>query len=108
MAGCSSCSGCSADNVTKPYKQAEKLEPTEVSGNTRYPHVIVGRQAIYADDSAQMIVEVVEDNCSSEDDKFVLKAQRILKDKLNRYSEEEQFSISKPARGKNWKLHALI
>jgi hypothetical protein len=88
--------------------KVEKLEKGERSDNPRYPHVFEGRQAIYTDDNAQMIVTVLEDRCDEECDSFTLKPQKILKDEHNRHSIEESFEVSQPADEHCWKLHALI
>ena len=58
MAGCRSCSGCSPEPSSQITRKAEKLEKGERSENPRYPHVFVGKQAIYSDETAQIIVTV--------------------------------------------------
>jgi hypothetical protein len=108
MSGCRSCSGCSTDVSYAPAKTPEKLEKGERSGNPRYPHVFVGKQAIYSDGQSSMIVTVLEDKCDDECDCFTLKPQRILQDKLKQHSIEKAFDVSQPAGDICWKLHALI
>jgi hypothetical protein len=108
MSGCRSCSGRSERISCSPNMKVEKLEKGERSDNPRYPHVFEGRQAIYTDDNAQMIVTVLEDRCDEECDSFTLKPQKILKDKLSEHSIEESFEVSQAADECCWKLHALI
>lgn len=108
MAGCRSCSGCAPSMNYSPSRQAEKLEKRQLSGNPRYPHVFVGKQAIYTDENAQIIVTVLEDDCDEQRDAFKLTPQRVLKDKLSRFSSQEPFQVAQAAGGKEWKLHALI
>ena len=108
MSGCRSCSGCAPSTNYSPTRQAEKLEKRQLSGNPRYPHVFVGKQAIYSDENAQVIVTVVEDDCDEEQDVFKLTPQRILKDKLSKFSSQGTFRVTQPAGEKEWKLHALI
>lgn len=108
MAGCRSCSGCAPNMSFSSTRQAEKLEKRQLSGNPRYPHVFVGKQAIYTDDTAQIIVTVLKDECDDQQDIFTLKPQRILKDTLSRFDLQQPFNVSQTARDKGWKLHALI
>ncbi|MBI4965703.1 MAG: hypothetical protein HY913_20670 [Desulfomonile tiedjei] len=108
MAGCKSCSGCSPEPSPQVTKKAEKLEKGERSGNPRYPLIFVGKQAIYTDDSAQMIVTVVSDNSDDACDCFSLKPQRILKDARERHKLDEPFEATQPASENCWKLRALI
>ncbi len=108
MSGCRSCSGYAQDTKYNPTTKAEKLEKTERSDNPRYPHVFVGKQAIYTDSSAQMIVNVVADTCNEECDCFSLKPVRILKDKHKSFAQDETFEVSKQAGDDEWKLAALI
>ena len=107
MAGCRSCSGCSPDLSISPTKKAEKLEKAERSNNERYPHVFVGKQAIYSDDCTQAIVTVIADKCDDECDCFVLQPQRVLRNSDNKI-QESAFEIVKSVGETCWKLHALI
>jgi len=108
MSGCHSCSGC-APNATGPQlRPAEKLEKVECSDNPRYPHVIVGQQAIYSDDDSQLIVTVLEDNCDDACDCFTLEPQQIIQDKQQRHKSKETFDVSQAAEEPCWKLQALI
>lgn len=108
MAGCRSCSGCSPEPSSQVTKKAEKLEKGERSGNPRYPHVFVGKQAIYTDDTAQIIVTVVSDDSDDACDCFSLKPQRILKDSREDHKVGEPFEVSQSAGDNCWKLRALI
>jgi hypothetical protein len=103
-----SCSGCHAEPAVKQAGKIEKLEKGERSGNPRYPHVFVGKQAIYSDTDAQIIVTVEADDCDANCDVFTLKPARILKDQNNEHSDEQPFHVSKNAGDNCWKLHALI
>ncbi len=108
MSGCRSCSGQTTDVSYKPVRQVEKLEKGERSNNPRYPHVFEGRQAIYSDDSTQLIVTVVKDECDDGCDRFRLEPQRVLKDEENKFLNKEPFEVSQPAGDVCWKLLALI
>lgn len=108
MAGCKSCSECSPEPSSQPTKKAEKLEKRELSGNPRYPHIFVGKQAIYSDDGAQIIVTVLMDNSDDACDCFSLKPQRILRDAREEHKTGEPFEVSQPAGETCWKLRALI
>ena len=108
MSGCRSCTSCSSEPNYRSIKQAEKLEKVERSGNPRYPHVFVGKQAIYTDENAELIVTVLEDTCDDSCDCFALKPQRILKDHLGEHAKEEAFNVAQPAGDVCWKLRALI
>ncbi len=108
MAGCRSCSGCSPEPSAQITKKAEKLEKGERSGNPRYPHVFVGKQAIYSDETAQIIVTVVSDNSDDACDCFSLKPQRILKDSGDEHRVGEPFEVSQAVGENCWKLRALI
>jgi len=108
MAGCSSCSGCAPEPSSQVTKKAEKLEKGERSGNPRYPHIFVGKQAIYTDDGAQMIVTVLSDNSDDACDCFSLKPQKILKDAHEKHRAGKSFDVSQPAGDNCWKLRALI
>jgi hypothetical protein len=88
--------------------KAEKLDALERSGNPRYPHVFVGKQAIYSDDQIQMIVVVVSDDCDENCDNFTLSPQLVLKDSSNGSAVREAFTVSQPAGREHWKLCALI
>jgi hypothetical protein len=108
MAGCRSCTGQSADRCHNATRKAEKLEKGKRSDNPRYPHIFVGNQAIYTDDSSQMIVTVLNDECDEARDCFTLKPNRILKDTDRSHAPDEPFDVSQPAEEKQWKLAALI
>jgi hypothetical protein len=107
MAGCKSCSNCSPNHQPASTKKAEKLTAWERSANPRYPHVLVGKQAMYSDCDVQIIVTVVADECDEECDSFTLKAQTILKDSRSEHAVGESFDVSQPAGERCWKLHAL-
>lgn len=108
MAGCSSCSGCSPEPSSRPIKKAEKLEKGERSGNPRYPLVLVGRQAIYSDNTCQVIVTVLSDESDDNCDCFTLKTQQVLKDAGAKHLPGESFEISKAVGENCWKLQALL
>jgi hypothetical protein len=108
MSGCSSCSSCSPNTSPQPTKKAEKLEKGERSDNPRYPHVFVGKQAIYSDDRVQIIVTVMEDQCDDNCDCFTLAPQRILRDGSKEYAVGQNFNVNKQAGENSWKLSALI
>ena len=108
MAGCRSCSGHSHETEAKSVKAAEKLGTCELSSNPRYPRVLVGKEAIYADENVQMIVTVVSDDSDEDHDFFILKPFRILKDVLKKHASGDQFEVTQPAGENCWKLRALI
>jgi hypothetical protein len=108
MAGCRSCSGCAPEPSAQSAKKAEKLEKVEQSGNPRYPHVLIGKQAIYSDEEAQLIVTVLSDDSDEACDCFQLKPQRILKDVRLKYAAGSSFEVSQAAGEKCWKLSALL
>lgn len=108
MSGCRSCSGCSSDPSPNPINKVEKLEKGERSGNPRYPHVFVGKQAIYSDENSQMIVTVLTDGCDENCDRFTLRPRTIITDKLSRHSTAESFEVIQSADEGCWKLQALI
>jgi len=84
------------------------LEKVRRSDNPRYPHVFVGKQAIYTDQDAQVIVTVVSDDCDDQCDCFTLNPQQILKDRQKHHSLDNAFEVSQPAGETCWKLQALI
>lgn len=108
MGGCSSCSGCTTEPNFSPTKKADKLEKVQRSDNARYPHVFVGKQAIYTDQDVQMIVTVVSDDCDDRCDCFTLNPQQILKDLQKKHSPGNAFDVSQPVGEICWKLQALI
>lgn len=108
MSGCRSCSNCSPAPSVSPTKKAEKLQRGERSDNPRYPHVFVGKQAIFSSEKVQIIVTVVADDCDAQCDNFTLQSQKILKDAGKDYSVGENFEVSQPAGQTLWKLRALI
>ncbi len=108
MAGCRSCSGHSHKTEQKSIKAAEKLGNCELSSNPRYPRVFVGKQAMYSDEEAQMIVTVLSDNSDECCDYFTLQPLRILKDVLEKYNSDDPFDVTQPAGEHHWKLHGLI
>jgi hypothetical protein len=108
MSGCKSCSGHAPEPVSRTLGKAEKLEKSERSGNPRYPHVLVGQQAIYSDGEVQMIVKVVADESDESCDSFTLKPQRVLKNSKEELSMPETFQVSQPAGESCWRLHALL
>ncbi len=108
MSGCKTCSECSPQSGTRPMGKAEKLDALELSGNPRYPHIFVGKQAIYSDDQIQMIVTVISDDCDENCDSFTLKPLHILKDSSNGFSIDKAFKVSQPVGRESWKIRALI
>jgi len=108
MSGCRSCTDCSSDRNYRQVKNVEKLEKSDRSCNPRYPHVCVGKQAIYSDENSQIIVTVLSDTCDEDQDRFTLKSQRILKDRHDHHTTEQTFQVSQPAGAHLWKLQALI
>ena len=108
MAGCRSCSDCSSRTAYTHIGKAEKLEKVETSGNPRYPHIFVGKQAIYSEEGVQMIVLVLEDCCDENCDGFTLKPQRILKNEHAQFMSSEPFDVSQPVGDERWTLRALI
>jgi len=108
MAGCRSCSDCSSRTAYTHVGKAEKLEKVETSGNPRYPHILVGKQAIYSEEGVQMIVVVLEDCCDEDCDGFTLKPQRVLKDDHAQFMSREPFDVSQPVGDERWTLRALI
>ena len=108
MGGCSSCSGCSTEPNISPTKKAEKLEKVQRSDNPRYPHVFVGKQAIYTDPEVQMIVAVLADECDDNCDCFTLNPLQILRDLQKKHSLGNAIDVSQPVGETCWKLQALI
>jgi hypothetical protein len=94
--------------VFRTTGKAEKLQKCERSDNPRYPHVFVGKQAIYSDDNVQMIVAVVEDHCDDNCDCFTLTPQRILKNTKAKYTVGQPIKVSQQVGEKCWKLTALL
>jgi hypothetical protein len=107
MSGCKSCSGCAPQPVSRALGQAEKLEKRERSGNPRYPHVLVGNQAMYTDDEVQAIVVVIADESDENCDSFTLKPQRVLKN-TRKDQLPDPIRVSQPAGEHCWRLHALL
>ncbi len=107
MSGCKSCSGCRPEPNFKPVDKLEKLSKENRSCNPRYPHIVPGCQAILTDETKQIIVEVLSDECDETTDRFTLKIQRVL-----RNSEENEpsptISVDQTAGKSSWKLQALI
>lgn len=108
MAGCRSCSGRVQEPLSRSLGKAEKLEKGERSDNPRYPHVFVGKQAIYSDEEVQMIVKVVADDSDAECDSFTLKPQHVLKNTRLENSVPELLRVTQPAGDCCWKLQGLI
>lgn len=108
MSGCRSCSNCSPAPNLSPTKKAEKLDKGVRSDNPRYPHVFVGKQAIFSSGDVQMIVTVVADDCDEQCDNFTLQSQRILRASGNEHKVGDNFEVSQPAGQTLWKLRALI
>jgi len=108
MSGCKECSGCSPQPSLSTTKKAEKLEKRELSGNPRYPLLLVGMQAMYSENGLRIIVTVVADECDETCDSFTLKAQRILKDPNNVHRVDDSFQVTQEAGAACWKLQALI
>ncbi len=84
------------------------MQKRELSANPRYPHVLVGKQAMYSEEGLQVIVTVLSDDCNDACDCFTLKTQQILKDASKEHSPGERFEVTQPAGERCWKLHALI
>ena len=107
MSGCKSCSGCRPEPSFKSIEKLEKLSKQELSGNPRYPHIVPGCQAMLTDETRQVIVEVLSDECDETTDRFTLRVERVLR---NLEGPETSATISvKQAVGKgSWKLQALI
>jgi hypothetical protein len=84
------------------------LEKKSLSGNPRYPHVVPGCQAILTDETKQIIVEVLSDNCDEKHDRFTLKIERVLRDTNGNSSEILTLDVDQPAGDSCWKLQALI
>lgn len=108
MAGCTSCSGCNPYSATTKNPELEKLEKGVRSPNPRYPLVFVGKQAIYSENGIQMIVTVMDDQCSDECDSFVLKPVHILQDPKGEYAIGEPFEVTQTVGASLWKLQGLI
>jgi hypothetical protein len=108
MAGCKSCSSCSPERAVNPTKKAEKLEKGERSDNPRYPHIFVGKQAVYSDSIVQLLVTVLSDNCDDACDCFELQPNRVLRNQNNKFISEQVFEVSKIPGENCWKLHALL
>jgi len=108
MSGCRSCTGSCDEQKFQPLQKAEKLQKIESSGNPRYPHVFVGKQAIYSDEHVQLIVSVVLDGCNDECDCFTLEPLTIVKDPGEKHAPGKSFDVSQPVGESCWKLHALI
>lgn len=84
------------------------MQKGERSANPRYPHVLVGNQAVYSEDGLQVIVTVLSDDCDEECDCFTLKTQRVLRNARKERVLGERFEVTQPAGENCWKLHALI
>ncbi len=108
MGGCRSCTGCAAQPAFAPAGRAEKLEKTDTSDNPRYPHIFVGKQAIFRDEKCHIIVTVVHDKCDETCDCFTLKADTIISNGPDRHSVGELFEVRQPADCRSWHLHALL
>lgn len=108
MTGCRSCSSRLPEMSPAPSKKAEKLEKGERSGNPRYPHVFVGKPAIYSENGVQMIVTVLTDDSDDDCDSFTLKPSRILKDPDNRHIVGQSFHVKQTTGENSWKLQALL
>jgi hypothetical protein len=87
--------------------QKREVEGT-ASDNPRYPHVFVGKQAIYTDQDVQMIVAVVSDDCDDKCDCFTLNPLQILRDLQKKHSLGNAVDVSQPVGESCWKLQALI
>lgn len=108
MSGCKSCTGCRTEPSFKSLNKLEKLEKHSRSGNPRYPHIVPGCQAILTDQTKQVIVEVLSDDCDESTDRFRLKIERVLKDSENGGSEVSIIEVDQAAGDSSWKLQALI
>jgi hypothetical protein len=108
MTGCRSCSSRLPETSATPAKSTEKLEKGERSGNPRYPHIFVGKPAIYSENGVQMIVTVLADDCDEDGDSFTLKPNRILKDPSNQHTAGQSFKVKQSAGENSWKLQALL
>jgi hypothetical protein len=103
-----SCSRCVPEPGPMKQEKVEKLGIGETSGNPRYPHLFVGRQAIYSDGKVQIIVTVEADSCDETCDNFTLRPFRILKDETGTHEVDKTFNASQSAGDRCWKLHALL
>jgi hypothetical protein len=108
MSGCKSCSSCSPETTYQAAGKAQKLEKPVLSNNPRYPRVFAGTEAIFSDETAQIIVTVVSDLCDECCDCFTLVPHRILKDPGNAYAVDEEFQVSKEVGENSWTLRALL
>ncbi|MGO8879873.1 MAG: hypothetical protein ACLPVO_11220 [Desulfomonilaceae bacterium] len=108
MSGCKSCTDCRTEPSFKSVNKLEKLEKNSRSGNPRYPHIVPGCQAILTDETKQIIVEVLSDNCDEKQDRFTLKIERVLRDTNGNSSEILTLDVDQAAGDSCWKLQALI
>lgn len=108
MSGCRSCSGCSPEPKFRMARKAEKLGKAERSNNPRYPHVLVGKPAIFSENDAQLIVKIVSDNSNDNLDSFTLELIRVIKNLTQKYVVGMVFDVSKNVGDNSWKLHALL
>jgi len=107
MSGCKSCSGCRPESSFKPIEKLEKLSKENRSANPRYPHIVPGCQAILTDETKQIIVEVLSDECDETTDRFTLKIQRVLRNS-EEIDPELTLSVNQTAGNGGWNLQALI
>ncbi len=103
-----SCSRCVPEPGPRKPDKVEKLGAGQTSGNPRYPHLFVGRQAIFADEEVQLIVSVESDNCDETCDNFGLRPIKVLKDETGGHKVGKTFHVSKSVGERCWKLHALL
>ena len=108
MSGCKSCTGCRTEPSFKSLHKLEKLEKDSRSGNPSYPHIVPGCQAILTDETKQVIVEVLSDNCDEKNDRFSLKIERVLRNTDGDTSQILTLEVDQAAGDSCWKLQALI
>lgn len=107
MSGCKSCSGCRPEPGFKSIEKLEKLSKQELSGNPRYPHIVPGCQAMLTDETKQVIVEVLSDECDETTDRFTLRVERVLRNSEGADT-SATISVNQTAGKGRWKLQALI
>ena len=108
MSGCKSCSGCKPEPSFRRVDKLDKLEKDPCSGNPRYPRIVTGCQAILTDESRQLIVEVLSDDCDERTDRFTVRIERALQGAEGDQPAASTIEIDQAAGDCLWKLQALI
>lgn len=108
MSGCKSCTSCRTEPSFKPIDKLEKLQKDSLSGNPRYPHVCIGGEAIFTDETKQIIVEVLSDDCDENNDRFTLRIERIIRNSNGNDALTSTIDVDQVAGDTSWKLQALI